>query len=79
MNWSHYKDAEIDRLIDTALNTFDPVEVNRLMARVHERVVDQALLVFVVHDTNPHALGRAVRGYTQAQHWFQDLTQIGLE
>ncbi|MCB4824007.1 ABC transporter substrate-binding protein [Roseicella aerolata] len=77
VNWSHYRDAETDRLIDTALNTFDPAEVDRLMARVHERVVDQALLVFVVHDTNPRALGRAVRGYTQAQHWFQDLTTLG--
>ena len=46
------------------------------MAQVHERVVDEALLVFVVHDTNPRALGRNVRGYTQAQHWFQDLTTL---
>ncbi|RAI58255.1 ABC transporter substrate-binding protein [Roseicella frigidaeris] len=76
VNWSHYSDPETDRLIDAALTTFDPAEVDRLMARVHERVVDQALLVFVVHDTNPHALGKAVRGYTQAQHWFQDLTTL---
>ena len=46
------------------------------MARVHERVVDQALLVFVAHDTNPRAMGRNVRGYTQAQHWFQNLTTL---
>lgn len=76
VNWSHYKDPETDALIDAAVTTFDPAEQNRLMARVHERVVDQALLVFVVHDTNPHALGRRVRGYTQAQHWFQDLTTL---
>jgi peptide/nickel transport system substrate-binding protein len=76
VNWSHYGDPETDRLIDTALNTFDPAEVDRLMAKVHERVVDQALLVFVVHDTNPHVMGKSVRGYTQAQHWFQDLTTL---
>jgi peptide/nickel transport system substrate-binding protein len=76
VNWSHYRDAEMDRLIDTALNTFDPAEVDRLMAKVHEKAVDEALLVFVVHDTNPRALGRNVRGYTQAQHWFQDLTTL---
>jgi peptide/nickel transport system substrate-binding protein len=76
VNWSHYSDPETDRLIDTALNTFDPAEVDRLMAKVHERVVDQALLVFVVHDTNPHVMGKSVRGYTQAQHWFQDLTTL---
>lgn len=76
VNWSHYRDAEMDRLIDTALNTFDPAEVDRLMAKVHEKAVDEALLVYVVHDTNPRALGRNVRGYTQAQHWFQDLTTL---
>lgn len=77
VNWSHYRDAEMDRLIDTALRTFDMTEVDRLMAKVHEKAVDEALLVYVVHDTNPHALGRNVRGYTQAQHWFQDLTTLG--
>ena len=41
-----------------------------------EKAVDEALLVYVVHDTNPRALGRSVRGYTQAQHWFQDLTTL---
>lgn len=76
VNWSHYRDAEMDRLIDTALRTFDMAEVDRLMARVHEKAVDEALLVYVVHDTNPRALGRNVRGYVQAQHWFQDLTTL---
>lgn len=76
VNWSHYRDADMDRLIDTALRTFDMTEVDRLMAKVHEKAVDEALLVYVVHDTNPHALGRNVRGYTQAQHWFQDLTTL---
>lgn len=76
VNWSHYRDAETDALIDQASASFDQAEQDRLMARVHERVVDQALLVFVVHDTNPRVLGRNVRGYTQAQHWFQDLTTL---
>jgi peptide/nickel transport system substrate-binding protein len=43
---------------------------------VHETVVNEALLVWVVHDTNPHVFGPNVRGYTQAQHWFQDLTTL---
>jgi len=41
--------------------------------------VDDATLVWVVHDTNPHALSPKVKKFVQAQHWFQDLTQIGLE
>ncbi len=76
VNWSHYKDAEVDGWINEALATFDDTKVDELMAKVHAKVVDEALLVFVVHDTNPHAHSNKVRGYTQAQHWFQDLTTL---
>ncbi|GGJ19378.1 ABC transporter substrate-binding protein [Neoroseomonas lacus] len=76
VNWSHYSDAEMDRLIDAAVQCFDVAEQDALLRKVHEKAVNEALLVYVVHDTNPHALGRNVRGYTQAQHWFQDLTTI---
>jgi peptide/nickel transport system substrate-binding protein len=41
--------------------------------------VDDAPLVWVVHDTNPHALSPKVKSFVQAQHWFQDLTTIGLD
>ena len=37
-------------------------------------IVDDAALVWVVHDTNPHALSPKVKKFVQAQHWFQDLT-----
>lgn len=35
-----------------------------------------ALLIWVVHDTNPRVLGRNARGCIQAQHRFQDLTTL---
>jgi peptide/nickel transport system substrate-binding protein len=76
VNWGHYKSAEVDGLIDKALNSVDTAEQDALMAKVHEHVVNEALLVWVVHDTNPHAASPAVKGYTQAQHWFQDLTTL---
>ncbi|AVO46826.1 ABC transporter substrate-binding protein [Phreatobacter cathodiphilus] len=77
VNWGHYKNAEVDRLIDQALATTAEAEQNALMARVHEKVVDDALLVWVVHDTNPHVATPKVSSYVQAQHWFQDLTTLG--
>ena len=46
------------------------------MQRAHEKEVNEALWVFVVPDTNPKAVGRAVRGYVPAQHWFQDLATL---
>ena len=76
VNWSHYSNPEVDRLCDLATTTFDPAEQDRLMARVHALVVDDAVQVWVVHDTNPHALSPRVHSYVQAQHWFQDLTTL---
>ncbi len=77
VNWSHYRNPEVDRLCDAVRASFDPAEQDKLLARIHEIVVDDAVQVWVVHDTNPHALSRKVKGYTQAQHWFQDLTTLG--
>ncbi len=78
VNWSHYKNEEVDRLINETLNTFDAAKQDALLARVHEKVVDDAVLIWVVHDTNPHALSPKIKSYVQAQHWFQDLTTIGV-
>jgi peptide/nickel transport system substrate-binding protein len=77
VNWSYYSNPEVDKLITEALNTFDAAKQDALMARVHEKVVDDAVLIWVVHDTNPHALSPKIKSYVQAQHWFQDLTTIG--
>jgi peptide/nickel transport system substrate-binding protein len=79
VNWSYYKNEDVDKLVNEALNTFDAAKQDALMARVHEKVVDDAVLIWVVHDTNPHALSPKIKSYVQAQHWFQDLTTIGVE
>jgi len=79
VNWGWYSNPKVDAIIDEAKRTFDPVKQDELMAKAHELVVDDAVLVWVVHDTNPHALNPKIKSFVQAQHWFQDLTTIGLE
>ena len=54
----------------------DAVAAYNRAARAHEHVVDESLLIWVVHATNPHVANKNVRGYVQAQHWFQDLTTL---
>ncbi|MBK1659375.1 ABC transporter substrate-binding protein [Paracraurococcus ruber] len=76
VNYGHYRDAEMDRMLNAATSSFDAAEQDAIMRRVHEKVVNEALWVFVVHDTNPKAVSRNVRGYVPAQHWFQDLTTL---
>lgn len=77
VNWGYYSNPKVDAIIDEAKQTFDPKRQDELMAQAHSLIVDDAPLVWVVHDTNPHALSPKVKKFVQAQHWFQDLTTIG--
>ena len=79
VNWGWYSNPKVDAVIDEAKRTFDPKKQDELIAKAHEMVVDDAVLVWVVHDTNPHALSPKIKSFVQAQHWFQDLTTIGVE
>src|SRR6201988_5290 len=79
VNWGGYKNPKVDALIDEAKQTFDTAKQDALLAQAHAQIVDDSVLVWVVHDTNPHALSPKVKRFVQAQHWFQDLTQMGLE
>ena len=76
MNWSHYRNPAVDALCDQLKASFDTAEQDKLLARIHQIVVDDAVQVWVVHDTNPHALSPRVKDYVQAQHWFQDLSTL---
>jgi len=76
VNWSGYRNPAVDALAAQVTNSFDVAEQDTLLARIHELVVNDAVQVWVVHDTNPHALSPRVGSYTQAQHWFQDLTTL---
>jgi ABC-type transport system substrate-binding protein len=77
-NWMNMKDPQSDALIDQIRNEFDPVKQDELVGKLHERFVDQAAWLFVVHDLNPRAMSPKVKGFVQAQHWIQDFTQLTL-
>src|SRR5437867_1151299 len=74
-----YKDPKVDALIDERSEERRVGKQDELLAQAHSLIVDDAVLVWVVHDTNPHALSPKIKKFVQAQHWFQDLTTIGLE
>ena len=77
-NWGNYQDAEADDLCEAARRAFDVNEQNRILARLHTRLVDQAMWLWSVHDVNPRGLSRRVQGFVPAQSWYQDLTSIRL-
>ena len=76
MNWGGYSNPKVDGMLDKIRTSFDTKTQDGLLAKVHQTMVDESLMLWVVHDVNPHALSPKVKEFVQAQHWFQDLTTI---
>ncbi len=79
LNWAGVCDEKLQAMMDEAASAFDTAERDRLAARIHEHVVDNAYWLWVVHDVNPRALRPEVKGFAQAKSWYQDLTQIHIQ
>ncbi len=75
-NWGHYSSDEMEALVTAAFNEFDLEKREGILTQIHEKMVDDAVMIWVVHDINPRALSPKVQGFVQAQSWFQDLTPI---
>jgi peptide/nickel transport system substrate-binding protein len=78
-NWGIYCDPEMDKLFDQIRTTFDPAEQTKILQKTHEKYVDDALFLMVTHDVNPRALSPKVKGFVQAQNWFQDFSPISMD
>jgi ABC-type transport system substrate-binding protein len=76
VNWSRYNDPAMDAMFNAPLISDNTGELDRLMARCHEEVVNRALFLFAAHDLNPRALAPEVKNFVQAQSWSQDLTPV---
>jgi peptide/nickel transport system substrate-binding protein len=75
-NWGHYCDPAMDHLFQEVRTTFDLEAQAKVLQRVHEKYVDEALFLMVTHDVNARALSPKVKGFVQAQNWFQDFSTI---
>ncbi|PAS96715.1 MAG: ABC transporter substrate-binding protein [Candidatus Dactylopiibacterium carminicum] len=76
VNCGGYNNPKVDAALEKIRTTFDTKTQDGLLAFVHQSMVDDAQMLWVVHDVNPHALSPKVKEFVQAQHWFQDLTTI---
>ncbi len=78
VNWGVH-DEELDKVIQQIQVTFDRAEVDKLMQKAHEIVVDKAYWLYVVHDINVHAMSPRVKNFRPAITWYVDYTQITVE
>ncbi len=78
-NWGFYSDPAMDALFLKAKTTFDEAGQNKVLQEIHEKYVNEALFLMVTHDVNPRAMTAKVKGFVQAQNWFQNFSSIELK
>ena len=78
-NWPQFNDAEFETAFAALERATNESEFNAAYARAHTRLVDNPPWLYIVHDLNPRAMHRRVRGFTSAQSWFQDLVPVDIQ
>jgi peptide/nickel transport system substrate-binding protein len=78
-NWGHWKNEAFDAVLNKIEVTFDPGAIGAAMREANQILVDDAPWLYVVHDLNPRVLSPKVKGFVQAQSWFQDLTTVSMD
>jgi peptide/nickel transport system substrate-binding protein len=78
-NWANWKNPEFDALVGKIEKSSDPAEIAADIRKAHEVIVDDAPWLFIVHDRNPRAMTKHVKGFVSAQSWFQDFTPVYME
>ncbi len=78
-NWGNIRDAEIEQLVAQVRSEFDPKKQDELLAKIHQRHVDMANFIWVVHDVGSRALSPKVKGHVHAQSWFVDFSPISMQ
>ena len=77
-NWGYYSDTEMDTIFKVVRYNFDPEIQAKAIARAHEKFVNDALFLFVAHDVGPRAMSGKVKGFIQAQNWYQDFSPVSM-
>jgi ABC-type transport system substrate-binding protein len=75
-NWGYYGDKDMDALLTAAQTAFEPAAQTAALQKLHEKFVDDQLFLMVTHDVNARAMSPRVRGFVQAQNWYQNFSTI---
>jgi peptide/nickel transport system substrate-binding protein len=78
-NWEQWKDDKFEDSMKTLSEATDEATIHKYFAMAHERLVDNPPWLFIVHDLNPRAFSKKVKGFVSPQSWFVDLTLVDLQ
>jgi ABC-type transport system substrate-binding protein len=78
-NWEQWKDDKFEEAFVNLAEATDEATYNKYYAMAHERLVDNPPWLYIVHDLNPRAFSKKVKGFVSPQSWFVDLTTVDLQ
>lgn len=78
-NAGRWNDPGFEKAFAEVETATDPARAAAALTQAHERIVDDAPWLFIVHDLNPRAMSGKVTGFVSAQSWFQDLARVDVK
>lgn len=78
-NWGSINDPELDRLASAARTTFESDARDLALSKVHERLVDEAMFVFFVHEIAPRALSPRITGFSAPNGYYIDWSALDMK
>jgi ABC-type transport system substrate-binding protein len=78
-NFEQWKDDKFEDALTKLAESSDEATYTKYYALAHERLVDNPPWLYIVHDLNPRAFSKKVKGFVSPQSWFVDLTLVSLE
>jgi ABC-type transport system substrate-binding protein len=78
-NFEQWTDDQFEEAFGKLAEATDDATVLKYYAAAHQRLVDNPPWLFIVHDLNPRAFSKKVKGFVSPQSWFVDLTLVSVE
>src|SRR4029077_19765362 len=78
-NFEQWVDDKGEEAVAKLAEASDLESAQKYYAAAHERLVDNPPWLFIVHDLNPRAFSKRVKGFVSPQSWFGDLTLVDRE
>ena len=78
-NFEQWKDDKFEDALKTLADASDEATILKSYRIAHERLVDNPPWLYIVHDLNPRAFSKNVKGFVSPQSWFVDLTLVSLQ
>jgi ABC-type transport system substrate-binding protein len=78
-NFEQWKDDVFEDALKTLAESTDPKVIAEATRKAHERLVDNPPWLYIVHDLNPRAMSKNVKGFVSPQSWFLDMTLVSMQ